>query len=254
MYLNTANDWDHRFSQQAQWTKDIRAHLFERIKLPTEGKVLDIGCGTGVILKELDKWGLTLFGVDIDSSFLNFAIKAISSTSFAQGDAHHLPYPDDTFNASMCHFLLLWVENPKLVLEEMTRVTKPGGYVLALAEPDYGGRIDHPRELAALGEWQTESLQHQGADPLMGRQLSSLLTQAGLNSVETGVLGGQWSGSPDWDAWNSEWCVLESDMAKAPGIFQTERISKLKDTDRNAHLIGERVLYVPTFYAWGIVR
>jgi len=75
----------------------------------------------------------------------------------------------------------------------MARITRPGGAVLALAEPDYGGRIDYPIKLAQMGKWQIESLRLQGADPLMGRKLATIFNSAGFDSVETGVLGGQWS-------------------------------------------------------------
>jgi SAM-dependent methyltransferase len=253
MFLLTPTDWDHRFSQQARWTKDIRSYLFDRVNLLADANILDVGCGTGVILKELAVRDLTSFGLDISAPFLNLAINAVNTTSFTQGDAHQLPYPNDTFNLSMCHFTLMWVENPNLVLDEMTRVTRPDGVVLALAEPDYGGRIDHPPALKSLGEWQTESLRSQGADPLFGRRLSGLFNEAGLHSVETGVLGGQWSGEHDWNAWRSEWNILESDMAMVPKVFDDERISKLKELDKESYLTRKRVLFVPTFFAWGIV-
>jgi hypothetical protein len=58
----------------------------------------------------------------------------------------------------------------------MARVSRT---VLALAEPDYSGRVDEPAELKSLGEWQTEALQRQGADRL-GAQLQSVLS-GGLN-------------------------------------------------------------------------
>lgn len=253
MVLLTSKDWDHRFSQQASWTKDIRSYLFDRVNLPPDANILDVGCGTGVILRELSEWEMTTFGVDISAPFLDLATKAAMTSSFTQGDAHQLPYPNDTFNLSMCHFTLMWVDNPNLVLEEMTRVTRSDGVVLALAEPDYGGRIDHPPELQSLGEWQTESLRSQGADPLFGRRLSGLFNLAGLHAVETGVLGGQWSGEHDWNAWRSEWNILESDLALVPKGFDAERISKLKDLDKDSYLTKNRVLFVPTFFAWGIV-
>ncbi len=133
----------------------------------------------------------------------------------------------------------------------MARVTRPSGAVLALAEPDYGGRVDFPEELGQLGVWQMESLRTQGADPLMGRKLARVFRQAGLYSVETGALGGQWSGAPDWEAWESEWSVLESDLKNKPSL--SEKLGFLKRLDKSAYEKGERVLFVPTFYAWGRV-
>ena len=48
-----------------------------------------------------------------------------------------------------------------------------------------------------------------------------------------------------------EWAVINSDLA---GIrFQPAEIQKIKSLDEKAWASGERVLFVPTFYAWGRV-
>jgi hypothetical protein len=131
----------------------------------------------------------------------------------------------------------------------MCRVARPGGWVLALAEPDYGGRVDYPVELATLGRWQAESLRQQGADSEMGRKLAGIFTRAGLKHVETGVMGGEWK-HPDLPGEvNLEWAVLESDLA---GKISLQDIQNMKQMDVAARQNGERVLFVPTFYAWGM--
>ena len=50
-------------------------------------------------------------------------------------------------------------------------------------------------------------------------------------------------------AWDLEWQVLESDLA---GRVPHREIQRLKRLDRQARRRGERVLHVPTYYAWGI--
>ena len=248
------NDWHQRFIQQAGWTKDIRDYLFGRVNFNAGNKILDVGCGTGVINKELEGKGLQQYGLDINLHHLRLATHHSANTHYLQGDANQLPYADDSFNLVFCHFLLMWVKNPGNVLEEMVRVTKPGGKVMALAEPDYGGRIDHPIELTALGQLQIKSLQRQGANPLIGRQLLDLFNSTGLESVEAGLLGGQWSGQPSWDSWSQEWQVFRADMAEVPGILTATRIKELEEIERKAVQKGSRVLFVPTFYACGTVR
>ena len=74
----------------------------------------------------------------------------------------------------------------------MKRVTRPGGTVAALAEPDYGGRIDFPDSLGELGQWQAFALGSQGANPNVGRRLMAEFIAADLDSVESGLMGGQW--------------------------------------------------------------
>jgi SAM-dependent methyltransferase len=247
----TPKDWHRRFAQQAQWTKDLRAYVYSRVGMEDARRVLEVGCGTGVILGDLPEQTQLQVGLDINKASLNLAMHKTPKSQLTQGDGHSLPYPTGYFDISLCHFLLLWVDDPDQVLHEMVRVTRPGGAVLALAEPDYGGRIDYPEELSQLGKWQTKSLRAQGADPFMGRKLAGLFHGAGLESVETGILGGQWSGVPNWAAWESEWDILESDLEKT---FQdSESWKALKDLDRSAYEKGERILFVPTFYAWGVV-
>lgn len=245
-------DWHIRFEQQARWTQDLRRFLYDRAGLNRARRVLDVGCGTGVLLSELEeRCEAAVFGLDIARDHLIMAIRNTQSTFFIQGDAHVLPYATQSFDLAYCHFLLLWVKDSLQVVREMARVVRPGGAVLALAEPDYGGRIDYPPDLSELGQAQRSSLQIQGADPLMGRKLSGIFHQAGLTSVETGVLGGQWVSPPPSAEWDAEWRVLEYDLQQTSGrIHSPEALKKL---DWAAWQAGERVLFVPTFYAFGMV-
>jgi SAM-dependent methyltransferase len=214
---------------------------------------LEVGCGTGVINEELKRWEFRQFGLDINIHHLKLAVQHTASTHFTQADAHQIPFEDNCFDAVLCHFLLMWVFEPKQVIAEMARVARSGGSVLVLAEPDYGGRIDYPPELEILGKWQTKALQIQGADPFMGRKLAGLLNGAYLKAIEVGVLGGQWEGPPDWDAWELEWQVFQSDMMVAVDHFSSGTLKDLKIFEKDMYLNGERILFVPTFYAWGIV-
>ena len=149
----TPQDWHQRFTQQAQWTRDLRAYLYQRVEIAQAQRVLEVGCGTGAILADLPAQIPLQVGLDVDRQNLHLAMRSTPGTGFTQGDGHALPYPDGCFDVTYCHFLLLWVADPAQVLREMVRVTRPGGAVLALAEPDYGGRVDYPEELAILGKW-----------------------------------------------------------------------------------------------------
>jgi SAM-dependent methyltransferase len=213
--------------------------------------VLEVGCGTGALLGELpSRTSAHLHGLDIDLPSLEYARENLPRVNLTGGDAHTLPYSSQSFDLVFCHFLLLWVARPEKVVREMVRITHPGGALLLTAEPDYGGRIDHPEELAVLGGWQQKALVRQGADPEMGRRLASLLAAANLEDVETGVLGGRWLEAPSPGERKLEWLVLESDL---DGIVDPHELQRLHDLEEQAWENGERVLFVPTFYAWGRV-
>jgi len=253
MFLSP-NEWHNRFSQQAGWTRQARQYLFSRLGLMSGSRVLEAGCGTGAVLSELAQSGASSWhGLDIRLEYLQLAQQHVPTAQLSAGDAHHLPYAEASFEAACCHFLLLWVRNPSDVVAELSRVTCPGGRVLLLAEPDYGGRIDYPYELAILGEWQSQGLTQAGANPQIGRRMGTLLSRAGLVEIESGVLGGQWRGAPAEEEWEMEWQVLRADLEQLPGILPGREadLAALQEIDRRAWQCGERVLFVPTFYAWG---
>ena len=239
-------DWHRRYLQQAGWTRELRRYLFKQAGSSQTTRVLEVGCGTGVILSELP-FHVLPHGLDIDPAALAQCQVHAPAASLVQGDALQLPYLDEIFDVVYCHFLLLWVKDPLQALVEMKRAAKKGGHILAFAEPDYTARLDEPRELAALGKWQVESLRRQGADPSLGGRLADLFLQAGIQVVETGTL--QHSGDEQSPAdWDLEWQVVESDLA---GFISNEQLERMKSLDRQSRQRGERVLYVPTYFAWG---
>lgn len=247
-------DWHRRYVQQAQWTRALRRHLLTQLGLAHADSILDVGCGTGALLEELGEDGRRqVTGIDIDRASLAFARQGEApppgaNARLACADGHAIPFQDASFDLAVCHFVLLWVDDPLLVLKEMRRVVRPGGAALALAEPDYGGRIDFPPASQELGRRQAEALQRQGADVTIGRKLRGMFRQAGFESVQVGVLGGEWG--PDYRAEEieGEQAVLRRDLQGLPGFDEAE-VEKLLAQDRLAWQRGERVLYVPTFYA-----
>jgi len=239
-------DWHSRYTQQATWTRDLRAYLFEKAGLDRARRVLEVGCGTGAILHDLNT-PASLHGVDIDSAALTECRIHVPHVTLTRGNGLFLPFPDQTFDIVYCHYFLLWVHNPLQAVHEMKRVTRGQGHILALAEPDYSHRIDKPDELIPLGRWQTDSLIKQGADPGFGSRLAETFFQAGVQIHETGTIQGI-SNEPSSEERGMEWAVLESDLA---GSVSNAEILKMKRLDEQAWTRGERVLHVPTYFAWG---
>ena len=251
----SAHDWHRRFTLQSRWTLETRKYLYDRSGVAKSKKILDVGCGTGAISQELVRTtGTDVTGLDINQDFIEIADADNPSANFLLADAHRMPFKASVFDICLCHFLLLWVETPIAVINEMKRVTKSGGAILVLAEPDYGGRIDFPYDLSILNDWQTESLRNQGANPTIGRELKSILHQSGLMDIEVGVVGAQWTGVPSQQEISSEWEIILSDLGYLKNLSEVMRTSEeIRIIDDNAWASGDRVLYVPTFYAWGRV-
>jgi SAM-dependent methyltransferase len=240
-------EWHSRFVQQAAWTRELRGYLFKRTGMQAARRVLEVGCGSGAILSDLST-AAAVHGLDRDAMRLAEAHRHAPQAKLACGNALWLPYAPGVFDITFCHFLLLWVGDPLKALREMKRVTRRGGNILALAEPDYLARVDKPEALAALGRWQAESLRRQGANPGLGSRLPELFRQAGIRLVETGSLHKDEEHLPGPAERELEWAVMEADLS---GLIPAEEIQRLKLLDEEAWEGGERVLFVPTYWVLG---
>jgi len=241
-----AQFWHARYCQQVTWTTGARRYIFDQLAIPKVSRLLEVGCGSGALLESLisDGYGNS-YGLDIDLKALNLAHLSVP---LVHGDGYLLPFLDRSFDGCLCHFYLLWLKHPEISLSEMVRVTRTGGWVIALGEPDYGGRIDFPPELEIPGKLQTESLMHQGADPLIGRRLRRLLREAGLAQVQSGIISAEWKQQDDEANDELEWQVLEKDLQ---GMASQSEMEGWRAIDLKARREGSRVLFVPIFYAYG---
>lgn len=244
------NAWHERFLIQAAWTKQLRGFLYQQIGLTKESRVLEVGCGTGVITSELKNYSSQpTLGIDIDFNRVHKASALYELPWFSCADVYHLPFASQSLDFVVSHFLFLWLKDPVLALKEMLRVLKPGGTVIALAEPDHLARIDYPKELWKLAELQTQALIKQGANPMMGRMLSEVFSQAGIGKIQFGVSGFQTSPTtiPSW--FDSEWKTLQDDLA---ALTTQEELDQFFTLEKSSRLNGSRVLWVPTFYVFGM--
>lgn len=242
-------NWHQRYVQQAAWTRDLRAYLFDKAGLNHAQRVLEVGCGTGAILSTLSTTA-SLFGVDINPTVLAACQRNVPNARLTRANGVALPYPNQNFDIVYCHYFLLWVNDPLQAVLEMKRVTKSSGHIIAFAEPDYMNRVDQPDELKILGQWQREALKRQGADPGFGARLAETFYQAGIKLIETGTIQPE-RNDPPAEAREMEWEVIKADLAES--VSEAE-IQKMKQMDEQAWTRHERVLYVPTYFAWGQVE
>jgi SAM-dependent methyltransferase len=241
----TPKEWDRQFARQARWTRAARTHLYRRVNLLRAGRVLDVGSGTGTVTEELaTRTRGQVVGVDLDPEMVAYAQQRGGQADYRLGDTHALSFRDAWFDVTACHFLLMWCRDPGLAACEMVRVTRPGGAVLVCAEPDYGGRIDHPQ--LPLRQWQIEALQREGADPCLGRALRGLFAQPAVRSVEVGLIPGLWDLTALRAEFDAEWALWERSLAD---LIPPNELSTVKAADREAIESGERFVFVPVFYA-----
>lgn len=114
---------------------------FSDIDLPPEARVLEIGCGTGAVIRTLaQRPGVAeALGVDPSPVFINRArslAKQYSNLAFEVGDGRALELADGRFDAVLVHTTLCHVPEPERLLAEAFRVLRPGG-TLAAFDGDY---------------------------------------------------------------------------------------------------------------------
>jgi SAM-dependent methyltransferase len=243
--LMSTAEWNEQFARQADWTRETRAHLYRRTNLLRATRILDVGSGTGAVTKEIAARteGRTI-GVDLDPAMVAHAQAQDAQAEYRVGDARDLPFPDAWFDVTACHFVLMWCGDPLQAAREMVRVTRPGGAVLVCAEPDYGGRIDHPD--LPLAAWQVESLRREGADPCLGRKLRALFDLPGVRRSDIGVIPGLWDIATLRAEFEAEWSLWERSVAMF--VSQVE-LARVKAADLAATESGARLAFMPVFYA-----
>jgi SAM-dependent methyltransferase len=169
----------------------LRRRFLKWIPVRTGQRVLEIGCGTGVVVRDLaalvGRRG-AVTAIDTSATLLAQA-RALSRAAspaarlvFRRADGHRLPFGDRRFDTALAITVILHVEDPRRVVSEMVRVVRPGGRV-ALQDQDFGliGAAHPDRELTA------RILDGVAAriypEPHSGRRLGALLREAGLTDV-----------------------------------------------------------------------
>ena len=94
----------------------------------TAKRVLDAGCGTGLVLERLAPMASEALGVDLSRQMLLSA--RAKGHDVAQADLRFLPFEDASFDAVVSFKVLPHIKNPGRTIEELGRVVKPGGHLV----------------------------------------------------------------------------------------------------------------------------
>lgn len=180
--------------QQAEWLAPARARVLRQVSIARRGRVLDLGAGYGAVTGELvRRSGGMVVAVDRAVRALRADAVAFAGAYRVGGDAARLPFASASFDLIFTQLALLWISPIEHAMDEIARVLAPGGALVAL-EPDYGGLIEYPEEVAARELW-IAGLARAGADPHIGRKLPQALARRGF-SVNVGLFDTLYAPSP----------------------------------------------------------
>jgi SAM-dependent methyltransferase len=169
----------------------LRRRFLRFVPVRAGDRVLEAGCGTGVIVRDLaalvGRRGRVV-GVDRSLTVLAAARRlcrghtGATPVSLRVADGARLSFRDDAFDVTLAVTVVLHVANPLAFVHEMARVTRAGGRV-ALQDQDFGTvAVTHPDPALTdriLGEVAARIYE----EPHSGRRLPGLLRTAGLDSV-----------------------------------------------------------------------
>ena len=170
----------------------LRRRFLRWVPVRAGDRVLEVGCGTGVVVRDLaalvGRRG-AVTAVDTSATLLARARSlsrggaAGGRIAFRRADGQRLPFGDRRFDVVLAITVILHVEDALRVVKEMARVARPGGRV-GLQDQDFGliGAVHPDRELTA------RILDGVAAriypEPHSGRRLGALLRAAGLVDVK----------------------------------------------------------------------
>jgi ubiquinone/menaquinone biosynthesis C-methylase UbiE len=176
----------------------------EFLRVPHGARVLEVGSGLGILAADVAAIddGIEVVGVEASTAQIAAAVRH-PRLRYLQGDAHHLEFPDGTFDLVYGRYILEHVADPLQVIREMRRVVAPRGQ-LGLCENDTSlMRVDPPCPTWER-VWRTfEQFQASlGGDARIGRRLFRLLREAGFSRIELSMQPDvHWQGSPGFAAW-----------------------------------------------------
>jgi len=132
------------------WYRAALQYCIPRLRVPGS-RVLEVGCGYGLLGTYLSQLGARVIGVDIALSALSQFPKSTEGYCHpVVADATGLPFADASFDLVFCMVVLEHTLDPDALLDECFRVVRPGGH-LVFSCPNYFSLVFIPKLFAELG-------------------------------------------------------------------------------------------------------
>jgi SAM-dependent methyltransferase len=234
-----------------------RAEYLDLLGLQPGQRVLDVGCGSGVVTRDMARRvspSGRAVGIDPSVEFLTIARDLARQdgldgvAEFREGSALALPFGDGEFDVALAATVLVHVPGGDGAVPEMARVVRPGGRVGIFEFDGDSLLVSHPdrtltrRIVAALSD-------HAAVDGWLVRRLPGLLTQAGLTHVAARAFLPL---EREPDGFYARAAVRAAEVAAQTGaITQAERerwLAELRTEQAAGNVLGGRV----HIFCWGI--
>ena len=170
-----------------RWSRPLARRLVEFCGLPEQGRILDIGSGTGSLAFAI-AGRCDVVGIDSSKEYIAYASSKNpfpGGASFQVADAQHLRFENASFDGALSLLVFNFIPDPAKALAEVRRVVKPGG-AIAAAVWDYGSGMRMLRtfwDAAVNIDPEAEKLDEKHMAVCREGELTALWSQSGLKSV-----------------------------------------------------------------------
>lgn len=134
--------WAEIYSTQSLWgvihqqRMALGLRWIDELALPRETRILEIGCGAGLMTIELARRSYAVDAIDSSEAMVERTLRNVIGSDVGdrvkvfRGDVNSLPFEDNLFTLVIAMGVIPWLESPDTAVREMARVVKPGGYVI----------------------------------------------------------------------------------------------------------------------------
>jgi ubiquinone/menaquinone biosynthesis C-methylase UbiE len=174
------NPYFDSFAYSRHKLEQVLVHYLD--PLPNGAKLLDVGCGTGNLLRRLGA-RFVCAGCDPAEEMLRRARARNPGVELKVAPAEKLPFEDDHFDAVLCIEVVRYLADPRPALSELARVLRPGGLALVTFAPLATTTL-YPLVNAVTSRVRLPGLTHVRQHFQTVRGIERLLAGAGFGSVE----------------------------------------------------------------------
>jgi SAM-dependent methyltransferase len=156
-----------------------RRAILEALALGPGERLLELGCGGGLLLRDALAAGAGATGLDHSEEMVELARRQVPGAEVVLGRAESLPLADDAFDAVAMSIVFVFLDDPVGVLRGCRRVLRPGGRLAVYTTgPELRGTPAAPEPIASRGHFYTDG------------ELAELALRAGLSGVAVANDGG----------------------------------------------------------------
>jgi 2-polyprenyl-3-methyl-5-hydroxy-6-metoxy-1,4-benzoquinol methylase len=122
-----------------QRRRDVALAWIEELQMPVQARILEVGCGAGLMAVELANRGFQVDATDAVAEMVELTSRHAEEANVsarvraALGDVHALDFAEDTFDVVIAMGVLPWLHSPQTAIREIGRVLKPDGRLIITA-------------------------------------------------------------------------------------------------------------------------